>query len=346
MIEGWDERIARAVHLADEHPSAAEILTFYAGLAAFQKAVVTRSRGAPDSRVADRGREFREALPDVDGLVAAIRELLDWLPRAAPPPLARAVSDLDRLAPETWRHLFQSCWRSGGRHDEGADDIQRFCAEAVLQPHAEAAAAAARLQPGPPTDENTIAARLKPSPAIDANGDAGRLTPGPTTKKNDATNRRAPPPITGDIDPGQPRPTTDHDVVLGFSRASGASGSSRTSTCPICGGLPVAAVLREAGHGARRTLLCGFCLSEWAFPRVVCPACGEDRFERLSIYTAEEFAHVRLDACDTCRTYLKTIDLTKHGLAVPIVDELASVPLDLWARERGYTKLRPNLLRM
>jgi formate dehydrogenase maturation protein FdhE len=40
------------------------------------------------------------------------------------------------------------------------------------------------------------------------------------------------------------------------------------------------------------------------------------------------------------------MDLTKHGLAEPPVDELASVPLNLWAQERGYAKLQPNLLGM
>jgi formate dehydrogenase maturation protein FdhE len=41
---------------------------------------------------------------------------------------------------------------------------------------------------------------------------------------------------------------------------------------------------------------------------------------------------VRVDVCDTCHSYLKSIDLTKTGLAVPVVDELATMPLDLWAR--------------
>jgi formate dehydrogenase maturation protein FdhE len=42
--------------------------------------------------------------------------------------------------------------------------------------------------------------------------------------------------------------------------------------------------------------------------------------------------------------YLKSIDLTKTGLAVPVVDELATLPLDLWAHEHGYEKLQINLL--
>ena len=66
----------------------------------------------------------------------------------------------------------------------------------------------------------------------------------------------------------------------------------------------------------------------------------------MPVYTADTQAHARIDACDTCRTYIKTIDLTKDGLAVPAVDDLATLPLDLWARERGYRRLYPNLLRI
>ena len=116
--------------------------------------------------------------------------------------------------------------------------------------------------------------------------------------------------------------------------------------CPACGSAPVVAALREEGHGARRVLICGLCASEWGFLRVQCPACEEGRFDALPVYTADGTEHVRVDACDTCRTYIKTVDLTKDGLAVPIVDDLATLPLDLWARDRGYHRLHPNLLRL
>jgi formate dehydrogenase maturation protein FdhE len=43
---------------------------------------------------------------------------------------------------------------------------------------------------------------------------------------------------------------------------------------------------------------------------------------------------------------LKTVDLTKDGLAVPLVDEIAAIPLDLWAQEHGYTKLKTNLMQL
>ncbi len=86
------------------------------------------------------------------------------------------------------------------------------------------------------------------------------------------------------------------------------------------------------------------CSTEWPFGRILCPACGEENVEKLSVYTASQFPYVRVEACDTCRRYIKTVDLTKNGHAVPLVDELATIPLNLWAKEHGYTKLQVNLL--
>jgi formate dehydrogenase accessory protein FdhE len=116
------------------------------------------------------------------------------------------------------------------------------------------------------------------------------------------------------------------------------------STCPLCGGRPVTGVLRSEGDGAKKSLICMLCAHEWAFRRIYCPNCGEEREPQMAYYSAPEIAHVRVDVCDTCHTYLKSIDLTKTGLAVPVVDELATMPLDLWAREHGYEKLQINLL--
>jgi formate dehydrogenase accessory protein FdhE len=116
------------------------------------------------------------------------------------------------------------------------------------------------------------------------------------------------------------------------------------STCPLCGGKPAVGVLRSEGDGAKKSLICMLCAHEWLFRRIYCPACGEEREPQMAYYSAPEIAHVRVDVCDTCHTYLKSIDLTKTGLAVAVVDELATIPLDLWAREHGYQKLQINLL--
>lgn len=116
--------------------------------------------------------------------------------------------------------------------------------------------------------------------------------------------------------------------------------------CPFCARKPMLGVLRPQGDGAKRSLVCSLCLTEWDFRRILCPACGEADVTRLPIYTAAGLEHVRVEACETCKTYIKTIDLTVNGLAVPVVDELASIPLTLWAEEKGYTKLQPNVFGM
>ena len=105
-------------------------------------------------------------------------------------------------------------------------------------------------------------------------------------------------------------------------------------------------VLRPLGDGGQRSLVCSFCLAEWEFRRIVCPGCGEEDHTKLPVYTAEELKHVRVESCDSCRTYIKTVDMTKMGRAEPIVDEMAAIPLDVWAEKQGYVKLQWNLLQL
>lgn len=116
--------------------------------------------------------------------------------------------------------------------------------------------------------------------------------------------------------------------------------------CPLCGGAPQASVMRPEGDGGKRTLLCSFCASEWELVRIVCASCGEEDEKKLCFYAVDDPAHVRVEACDTCKRFLLGIDMTKNGLAEPMVDELAAIPLSLWAKEKGYSKIQSNLLGM
>ena len=114
-------------------------------------------------------------------------------------------------------------------------------------------------------------------------------------------------------------------------------------TCPLCGGQSFLGVLRQEGDGGKRQLICSFCLREWDFRRIYCPACGEADEKKLPVYVAEQFPHVRVEACETCKIYIRSIDLTRDGNAVPVVDDLAAIPLSLWTHDRGYTRLHHNL---
>jgi formate dehydrogenase maturation protein FdhE len=118
--------------------------------------------------------------------------------------------------------------------------------------------------------------------------------------------------------------------------------------CPHCGGLPQLGFFALSGEElvtGPRHLVCARCAASWVHPRMVCAGCGEETSARLPVYSeAERFPHVRIDACETCRRYLLGFDLRRDAEAVPVVDELAALPLDLYASERGLRKVTPNAM--
>jgi len=117
--------------------------------------------------------------------------------------------------------------------------------------------------------------------------------------------------------------------------------------CPFCGGKPQLSILRmreDILEGGGRDLLCATCLTIWPYRRVICVNCSENRPPKLGYFHSNELKHVSVEACDSCRYYIKRIDLTEFGLAAPLADEIAAAALDLWAREQGYTKIELNLV--
>lgn len=117
------------------------------------------------------------------------------------------------------------------------------------------------------------------------------------------------------------------------------------SACPVCGGPPqLSVIVEESGEfmqGSPRYLACERCASWWPFARATCPSCGENDSRRLGPYVADLWPWVRIDACDTCRAYIKTFDLRKPEASdvVPAVDDVATLTLDVWARENGLHRL-------
>jgi len=128
----------------------------------------------------------------------------------------------------------------------------------------------------------------------------------------------------------------------------GGQGGGSSLHCPDCGGLPQLsyfAVSGEALVSGPRYLVCSRCANNWTFSRMTCAGCGEDNGSKLPIFQEQEqFPHARVDGCQTCRKYLLTFDLRRDTRAVPVVDEIAALPLDLYARDRGLTKITPNLM--
>jgi hypothetical protein len=110
--------------------------------------------------------------------------------------------------------------------------------------------------------------------------------------------------------------------------------------CPACGRPPQCGCLRPEAHGSAFSLVCSLCETEWRFPRAHCPACGG---EKAVLYSTERFPHVQTQVCESCLRYLHVIDLGQEPAAIPLLDEVAALAIDMWARENGYCKIHLNL---
>ena len=104
--------------------------------------------------------------------------------------------------------------------------------------------------------------------------------------------------------------------------------------CALCGGEPDLAVITPS---AERHLICGRCSLRWKFESLTCPYCrNSDRSQITSFATTD--GKYRVYACDVCQRYLKAYDGRRATRPVmPMVDSVATLPLDAAAMQRGYT---------
>lgn len=105
--------------------------------------------------------------------------------------------------------------------------------------------------------------------------------------------------------------------------------------CPVCGSAPAIAWIEGEG---RRSLFCSFCWHQWPINRALCPFCGNRGDEGLLYFYSEEEKEYRVDACTSCRRYVKSVDTRVLGRSgYPALEQVASLHLDLKAVEAGYT---------
>jgi FdhE protein len=105
--------------------------------------------------------------------------------------------------------------------------------------------------------------------------------------------------------------------------------------CPLCGSEPDMACFDKSG---KRRLCCGFCGTEWSYPRRKCPFCANTDPETLGYFVDEEREALRVDFCETCTRYIKTVNAGLLEEPAPMeVERLASVYLDVLALEHGFT---------
>jgi FdhE protein len=111
--------------------------------------------------------------------------------------------------------------------------------------------------------------------------------------------------------------------------------------CPICGSLPSLSLLKE--EVGKRYLLCSFCGYQWRIDRIFCPFCENKDHESLHYFHGEEEETHRIDLCEKCYRYIKTIDYRNLQESCPDLEDLATPHLDILAVQKGYKRPAPNL---
>jgi FdhE protein len=110
--------------------------------------------------------------------------------------------------------------------------------------------------------------------------------------------------------------------------------------CPLCGSLPSLSLLKE--EVGKRYLLCSFCGYQWRTDRILCPFCKNKDQESLHYFCGEGEETHHIDLCDRCHQYIKTIDYRNLKESDPVLEDLATLHLDLLASQKGYKRPVPN----
>jgi FdhE protein len=114
--------------------------------------------------------------------------------------------------------------------------------------------------------------------------------------------------------------------------------------CPVCGSPPALSILRDEGN---RFLVCSFCGHEWHTQRIYCPFCNNQDHTKLHYFFGEEEKNYRVDVCNVCRKYLKTVDTRELNHPVyPLLEQVSTLHLDLLAREQGLESGSPLWLQI
>lgn len=116
--------------------------------------------------------------------------------------------------------------------------------------------------------------------------------------------------------------------------------SWRRCFCPVCGAPPTLGVLK--GERGLRHCVCSQCHCQWLVDRLGCPICDNKQQDLLQHFVADSDPACRIDLCDRCHHYIKTIDLRALDTPDPVLEDLATLHLDVLAVERGYSRAVPN----
>jgi FdhE protein len=121
-------------------------------------------------------------------------------------------------------------------------------------------------------------------------------------------------------------------------------GGWRKGYCPICGDWPIVSELR--GRDKLRYLRCGRCGAGWKFRRLRCVWCDNTKRQELSFLFDSDHPTWRVDVCDYCRAYIKTI-ITFDPLDAEmlVVYDLETMLMDQMAASKYYKRPHKQPLR-
>jgi FdhE protein len=112
------------------------------------------------------------------------------------------------------------------------------------------------------------------------------------------------------------------------------------SHCPVCGSLPSLNLLK--GEGGKRYSLCSYCGYQWRIDRLSCSVCSNKEQGSLKYFYGEGEEAYRIDLCDKCNHYIKTIDYRNLEESDPSLEDLATLHLDVLAAQKGYERSVSN----
>ncbi len=343
VTAAFEEHAERAALLADERPAVRAPLLFAAALYRAQAAVARRLLRLHAERpltglVAE----------DAPRVVAELAALWDAA-AAGPAPLAEAARARAAEPLESGAGRLVTTFAEGGGDD--------WLSRAALRPWLSALSISG-VQPRHP-------------PELSVEGDP----PGSPAGMSGGVGPAAPP-------KRKVLPILDASSVGGVVLAAHGKLVAEGGRCPFCAGKPWVASRRTLpeSDGATRFLHCALCGGEWRVNRIRCSWCGEEHPAKLPHYQVDATQVVatqvdvtqadaaqaaarreataqgqggdaagpasgaRLEGCETCGRYTKSIDRSTDMRRVPEVDDVATLGLDLWAEEQGMTRGEPGLL--
>jgi len=127
---------------------------------------------------------------------------------------------------------------------------------------------------------------------------------------------------------------------LALQESFGLSGSQwQDGNCPLCSAKPA---LTSVIEGPKRTLHCSFCGTSGPYRFIGCPGCGTVDAAKLNTIISEDEPGFRVVTCDECRSYVKVMESSVLQEMTIDMADLASLPLDIIAQQKGYHRQAPN----